>query len=210
MKIKLCIAEDQELLARSLQVVLNMEPDFEVVGIADNGLKAIELCEHMAPDIVLMDIHMPVMDGIEATKQIKQRWPHIKVIALTTFQDAAYAANVLNSGAEGYILKAIDPEDLAAGIRLVSRGETLITQDVLRMLFNTETKKLWANNRFGLTERELEVLSCLSYGLSNREIAAKMLLSEGTVKNYISNIYTKLEVDNRALAVKKAVDEGLI
>lgn len=207
---RIVIADDQELIRESLSIVLNMEEDIEVVGMAQNGQIAVELCEKQQPDVVLMDIHMPVMDGILATRKIKNRWPQIRVIILTTFQELDYVVEALDIGAEGYLLKAIHPKDLAAGIRLVSRGGTLISQEMARMLASqlkhAEPKSL----KHGLSEREQQVLECLSQGLNNRETAEKLYLSEGTVKNYISSIYSKLEVRDRLQAVKKARDEGIV
>lgn len=208
--VRLLLVDDQELIRESLSIVLNMEEEIEVVGAAENGRIAVELCESHQPDVVLMDIHMPEMDGIVATRIIKERWPQIRVIVLTTFQELEYVVEALNIGAEGYLLKAIHPKDLAAGIRLVQRGGTLISQEMARMLASqlkhSEPKIL----KHGLSERELQVLDCLSQGLSNRETAEKLFLSEGTVKNYISSIYSKLEVRDRLQAVKKARDEGMV
>lgn len=207
---RILIVDDQELIRESLSIVLGMEEDIEVVGIAQNGQIAVELCEKQQPDVVLMDIHMPVMDGILATRKIKESWPQIRVIILTTFQELDYVVEALDIGAEGYLLKAIHPKDLAAGIRLVSRGGTLISQEMAKMLASqlkhSEPKSL----KHGLSEREKQVLECLSQGLSNRETAEKLFLSEGTVKNYISSIYSKLEVRDRLQAVKKARDEGIV
>lgn len=207
---RILIVDDQELIRESLSIVLGMEEDIEVAGMAPNGQIAVEMCEKLQPDVVLMDIHMPVMDGIIATRKIKNSWPQVRVIILTTFQELDYVVEALDIGAEGYLLKAIHPKDLAAGIRLVNRGGTLISQEMARMLASqlkhSEPKSL----KHGLSEREQQVLECLSQGLSNRETAEKLFLSEGTVKNYISSIYSKLEVRDRLQAVKKARDEGIV
>ncbi|MNB72817.1 Response regulator protein VraR [compost metagenome] len=217
-KISVLIAEDQDLIRKSLGIVLGMNPDIEVSGMAANGRDAVELAESLLPDVVLMDIHMPVMDGVEATREIKAKLPEVKVIILTTFQEMDIVTGALNAGAEGYILKAIDPADLAGAIRLVRRGETMITQEVARALFarslsgssGRTDEAAPAKEAFGgLTERELQVLRCISDGLANRQIAERMYLSEGTVKNYISSIYSKLNVQNRASAMRKAAEEGL-
>ncbi|MNV60563.1 Response regulator protein VraR [compost metagenome] len=217
-KIRVLIAEDQDLIRKSLGIVLGMNPDIEVSGMAGNGRDAVALAESLLPDVVLMDIHMPVMDGVEATREIKAKLPEVKVIILTTFQEMDIVTGALNAGAEGYILKAIDPADLAGAIRLVRRGETMITQEVARALFarslsgssGRTDEAVPAKEAFGgLTERELQVLRCISDGLANRQIAERMYLSEGTVKNYISSIYSKLNVQNRASAMRKAAEEGL-
>lgn len=225
--IKLLLVDDQDLIRESLHIVLDMDPDIQVVGLAENGNIAIQLCEKHQPDVVLMDIHMPVMDGVEATRQIKARWPHIRVIILTTFQEISYVVDALGSGAEGYLLKAIHPKDLAAGIKWVHQGGTLIPQDIAKMLIQqlkggggstsqaiggakNSATDVPRNDTYGLSERELQVLQCISDGLSNKEIAEKLFLSEGTVKNYISSVYSKMDVRDRIQASKKAHDEGML
>jgi DNA-binding NarL/FixJ family response regulator len=214
--IKVLIVDDQELIRASLSIVLGAETDFEIVGVAEQGQMAIELTKQLSPDIVLMDIHMPLMNGVEATAQIKKEFPQVKVMILTTFEELEYVRDALAAGAEGYLLKAIHPKDLAAGIRLVQHGGTLITQEIAKQLITQwinpaePVKEVNKKNNFRLTEREVEVLEELSNGSTNREIARKLYLTEGTVKNYISNIYSKLEVTGRHKAVFKAKEEGII
>ncbi|MDF2717084.1 MAG: DNA-binding response regulator [Paenibacillus sp.] len=209
-KIRVLIAEDMDIVRKSLGIVLGLSPDIEVVGGAENGRDAVDLINLVKPDVVLMDIHMPVMDGVTATERIKQEWSEIKVIVLTTFQDVQYVAGALNAGAEGYILKAIDPQDLAAAIRLVHRGETMISREAAKALFARPLDAAGLKStEYGLTDRELQVLRYISDGLANRNIADRMYLSEGTVKNIVSSIYSKLHVRNRASAIKKASDERL-
>jgi DNA-binding NarL/FixJ family response regulator len=212
--IKLVIADDQELIRESLSIVLDMDDEIEVVGLAENGAEAVALCQQHQPDTILMDINMPEMDGISATKMIKQRWPDIKVIILTTFQEINYVIDALAIGAEGYLLKAIHPKDLLAGIKLIHKGGTLLPQDLAKLLVqqinSPETSTQQENkNNYDLTEREEEVLQCIAVGLSNKHIAEKLFLSEGTVKNYISSIYHKLDVKDRFQAAFKAKQEGL-
>jgi DNA-binding NarL/FixJ family response regulator len=213
--IKVLIVDDQELIRASLSIVLGGETDFEIV-VAEHGQMAIELTKQLSPDVVLMDIHMPLMNGVEATAQIKKEFPQVKVMILTTFEELDYVRDALAAGAEGYLLKAIHPKDLAAGIRLVHHGGTLITQEIAKQLITQwinpvePVKEVRKNNNFRLTEREIEVLEELSNGSTNREIARKLYLTEGTVKNYISNIYSKLEVTGRHKAVFKAKEEGII
>lgn len=209
--------DDQELIRESLSIVLGGEADFEIVGLAEQGEMAIDLTKQLSPNVVLMDIHMPLMNGVEATSQIKSQFPEVRVIILTTFEELSTVRDALAAGAEGYLLKAIHPKDLAAGIRSVHHGGTLITQEIAKQLISQ-----WINpsdhaieekikkNNFGLTEREIEVLGELSNGATNREIARKLFLTEGTVKNYISNIYSKLDVTGRHKAVFKAKEEGII
>jgi DNA-binding NarL/FixJ family response regulator len=220
--LKLLLVDDQDLIRESLHIVLGMDPDIEVVGLAENGHVAVKLSEEVQPDVVLMDIHMPIMDGVEATRQIKATWPHIRVIILTTFQEIGYVVDALSAGAEGYLLKAIHPKDLATGIKWVHQGGTLIPHDIAKMLVQqardgggggSSEDKEESNVRtetYGLSERELQVLHSIADGLNNREIAEKLFLSEGTVKNYISNIYSKMDVRDRVQASKKAHDEGIL
>lgn len=230
--LRLLLVDDQELIRESLHIVLDMDPEIEVVGMAENGKIAMAMCESLQPDVVLMDIHMPEMDGVEATKLIKQRWPGTKIIILTTFQEITYVVDALSSGAEGYLLKAIHPKDLAAGIKWVHRGGTLIPQDIAKMLvervkggeagkphdthsvsgLSPEAKSDSGAKAdyYGLSERELQVLQCIAEGLNNKEIAERLYLSEGTVKNYISSVYSKMDVRDRIQATKKAQDEGML
>jgi DNA-binding NarL/FixJ family response regulator len=214
--IKVLIVDDQELIRASLSIVLGGESDFEIIGVAEHGQRAIELTKKYSPDVVLMDIHMPLINGVEATAHIKKEFPQVKVMILTTFEELEYVRDALAAGAEGYLLKAIHPKDLAAGIRLVHHGGTLITQEIAKQLITQwinpvePVKEVRKNNNFRLTEREVEVLEELSNGSTNREIARKLYLTEGTVKNYISNIYSKLEVTGRHKAVFKAKEEGII
>jgi DNA-binding NarL/FixJ family response regulator len=228
-EIKLLLVDDQDLIRESLHIVLDMDPEIKVVGLAENGAAALTLCEEHQPDVVLMDIHMPVMDGVEATRQLKTKWPHIRVIILTTFQEVNYVVDALSAGAEGYLLKAIHPRDLAAGIKWVSQGGTLIPQDIAKLLVkqlqsdaaqgsaggtvhagSVSDDAAVRTEVYGLSDRELQVLQSISDGLSNKEIAEKLYLSEGTVKNYISSIYSKLDVRDRIQASRKAHDEGML
>jgi DNA-binding NarL/FixJ family response regulator len=227
--LRLLLVDDQELIRESLHIVLDMDPEIDVVGMAENGRVAVQCCESHQPDVILMDIHMPEMDGVEATRIIKQRWPHIHIIILTTFQELSLVIDALSAGAVGYLLKAIHPKDLAAGIKWVFQGGTLIPQDIAMMLINQlknnpiaspsaeASLKLKAPNKdeaknsaYGLSERECQVLHYVSEGFNNKEIAKHLYLSEGTVKNYISSIYSKMNVRDRIQASKKANEEGMI
>ncbi|USK32892.1 response regulator transcription factor [Bacillus sp. F19] len=216
-KIRLLLVDDQELIRESLYIVLDMEPELEVIGLAENGQTAIELCEEQKPDVVLMDLHMPKVNGVEATEEIKRRWSDIRVIILTTFQEIDFVVDALAAGAEGYLLKAIHPKDLAAGIKWVFQGGTLIPQEIAQMLVRqlknplaVEASEKKSIPQYGLSEREVEILHCVSEGLNNREIAQRLFLSEGTVKNYVSSIYSKMGVRDRVQASMKAHQEGII
>ncbi|RUL50467.1 response regulator transcription factor [Lysinibacillus antri] len=212
------IVEDQELIRKSLKIVLESISDIRIIGMAANGEEAIQLCEWDNPDIVLMDIQMPVMDGVKATEVIKSQMPHIKVIILTTFQDITHVMNALNAGAEGYILKAVDPQFLVDGIKMVYHGGSLIPQELAKEVFQSihhsqvkDTIEHTSNeNAYDLNQQELKVLKFLAQGLSNKAISERMFLSLGTVKNYISNIYSKLNVKNRSSAITKAIEESII
>lgn len=211
--IKVLIADDQELILESLNIVLSMQEDIEIVGLAKNGEEAIQGCEQVQPDLVLMDINMPVMDGVAATAQIKKRMPGIKIIILTSYQEVEYVLAALSHGAEGYLLKAIHPTDLAAGIRVVHAGGTLITQEMANKMIkriNLNSSFAAKSNEYGLSAREIEVLHKLAGGLRNQDIAEALFLSEGTVKNYISTIYSKLQVNGRREAARKARESGIL
>lgn len=211
--IKVLIADDQELILESLHIVLSLEDDIEVVALARNGEEAIHGCEEFQPDMVLMDINMPVMDGVAATALIKKRLPDIKIIMLTSYKEVEYVLAALSHGAEGYLLKAIHPKDLAAGIRVVHAGGTLITQEMAGKMIKSMSMSHAStvkSNEYGLSARELEVLHKLASGLRNQDIAEALFLSEGTVKNYISTIYSKLHVKGRREAARIARDSGLL
>lgn len=208
--IKVLLVDDQELILESLNIVMSMEEDLQIVGLAENGEEALKGCEQLMPDIVLMDINMPVMDGVTATALIKQRFPAIKIIMLTSYKEVDYVLEALSHGAEGYLLKALHPKDLAAGIRVVQAGGTLISQEMASKMIKSINHTTRIHNEFGLTVREIEVLQKLASGLRNQDIAEAMYLSEGTVKNYISAIYSKLNVKGRREAARIARESGML
>lgn len=211
--IRLLLVDGQPSIRESLQAILEREKDFEVVGLAENGEQALEQCERLRPHVVLMDLHMPRMDGVEAAKLVKQKHPGVRVLIMTTFQETEKAVEALRSGADGYLLKSSEPQELSETIRLVHRGVMMIAQDVTNQLIQNygggalgeqpaePDKPLPPPS--GLTPREMDILQCLSKGLRYKTIAAKLYLSEGTVRNYASTIYTKLGVRNREEAVQK-------
>ncbi|MDQ0724741.1 DNA-binding NarL/FixJ family response regulator/signal transduction histidine kinase [Paenibacillus sp. W4I10] len=216
--IRLLIVDDQAFIRESLRTILEGHKDLNVVGLSEDGLQAIESCEQDQPQVILLDLDMPNMDGISATKIIKQKWPHIRILILTTFQDTEQALEVLRSGADGYLSKSIEPRELAETIRLVYRGGTLIDQEMSHKLFeklemdNTGTGVLKPKKteNFGLTSREMEILQLVCKGLRYKTIAAKLYLSDGTVRNYASTVYMKLGVRNREEAVQKAIEAGFL
>lgn len=216
--IRLLIVDDQPFIRESLQTILEGHKDLQVVGLAEDGEQAIELCEQYQPQLVLMDLDLPHMDGISASKKIKQTWPHIRILILTTFQDTEQALDVLRSGADGYLLKSIEPRELAENIRLIYRGGTLIDQEMSHKLFEkleidkneNELLKAKTTGNSDLTAREIEILQLVSKGLRYKTIASKLYLSDGTVRNYASTAYMKLGVRNREEAIQKALEAGFL
>ncbi|MBL4962944.1 hybrid sensor histidine kinase/response regulator transcription factor [Bacillus halotolerans] len=214
-QIRLCIVDDHSFIRESLHTILDGQEDLQVVGMAEDGERALELCERLKPDVVLMDLEMPNLDGIHATKMIKEKWPDIRVLILSTFQNTERAKEIIRNGADGYLLKSIASRELAESIRLVYRGGTMINHDLFHRIWeeNEETGSFESKSdgkEYGLTKRELEILELLSQGSRYKTIASKLYLSNGTVRNYASNLYEKLGVKNREEAVQKAKDTGLL
>ncbi|QWU45879.1 hybrid sensor histidine kinase/response regulator transcription factor [Bacillus sp. NP247] len=213
--IRLCIVDDHSFIRESLHTILDGQDGLQVVGMAEDGEQAVELCERLKPDLVLMDLEMSNLNGIRATKIIKGKWPDIRVLILSTFQDTKRAKEIIRNGADGYLLKSIDSRELAESIRLIYRGGTMIDQDLFHKMWdgNDEEESVGLKSdgkEYGLTKRELEVLNLLSQGIRYKTIASKLYLSNGTVRNYASTLYDKLEVKNREEAVQKARDTGLL
>ncbi|MCY9516227.1 helix-turn-helix transcriptional regulator [Paenibacillus apiarius] len=216
--IRLFIADDEQLTRESLHFLSEKEQGLIVSGTAANGREAIERIAgaEEEPHVVLMDIRMPVMDGIAAAREIKDRWPHIKLMMLTTIDEMEHAVQAIEAGAEGYLLKSIHPQELFAMIRLVSRGSTFVPQSLARAMTEqikqgrpegagmAAAEDVPAEDPFGLTEREREVLHYLAEGMKYREIAARLYLSEGTVRNHVSSLYAKLGVHDRLSAANAA------
>jgi DNA-binding NarL/FixJ family response regulator len=208
--IRVLIAEDQEIVRRGLKTLLAIKPDLQIVGEADNGQRAIQLieslqAEFLPPDVVLMDIRMPVMDGVEATRLICEKFPGMKILILTTFDDAKYVAEALRFGAKGYLLKDTPTEELAEAIRSIHKGYTQFGPGIVeKMIANVavaETdKQQLPPGMTELTDREREILLMIAKGASNREIAQAIFLSEGTVRNHISNILARLNLRDRTQA----------
>jgi len=196
--LKILIVDDDALIRDSLKILLGLEDDIEVVGTASNGQEAFDLVREKGPDIVLMDIRMPIMDGVLGTKLIKENFRDIKVVILTTFKDDEYIKEAVKNGAEGYILKNQSSDSIVEGLRAVYKGNTVFEKDVVNVITSMfENKKKKKPEDFNLTEREVEILTLLSEGLSNKEIAEKMFLSDGTVRNYITTLLEKLQLRDR-------------
>ncbi len=212
--IRLLIVDDQPFVRESLRTLLDRYEDLTVVGLAEDGNQAIDLCGRLQPHVILMDLDMQHMDGVEATKKIKQQWPHIRILIFTTFQDTEQALESLRNGADGFLLKSIETLELANTIRLIHKGGTLIDQGMSHKIFEKfdeqkETPQSKAT-AYELTAREIEILQLVAKGLRYTTIASRLYLSNGTVRNYASTAYTKLGVRNKEEAVQKALEIGII
>ncbi|WPK13845.1 response regulator transcription factor [Lysinibacillus louembei] len=208
--IRVLIADDHHVVRRGLLFFLKTQKDIEVVGEAKNGVEAVQLVKEVQPDIVLMDLVMPELDGIQATKRIKALYPTIKILMLTSFADKDHVLPAIDAGASGYQLKDIEPDDLVHTIRQIMRGENMLHPEATTQLeegLREEEQKLHVLNP--LTPREQDVLAELTKGKSNREIAASLFVTEKTVKTHISNIFAKLQVQDRTQAALYAVKHGL-
>jgi DNA-binding NarL/FixJ family response regulator len=217
MSIRVVLVDDQPLLRQGYRMVLSAQDDLEVVGEAADGAAAVRAARELRPDVVLMDVRMPGTDGIEATRQIVQQTPEVRVIILTTFDVDQYAFSALRAGASGFLLKNVPPDDLLSGIRAVATGDAVIAPTMTRRLLDTFAAHLpdgpeaVPRNRVldVLTDREREVFTLVATGLSNREIASSLTLSEATVKTHIGHILTKLHLRDRVQAVILAYRTGL-
>jgi DNA-binding NarL/FixJ family response regulator len=200
--IRILIVDDQHIIRQGIKSMLECSPDLQVIGEAENGQKAIDQIAILQPDIVLMDIRMPVMDGVAATQAISQSYPQTKVIVLTTFDDDEYVSQAMRLGAKGYLLKDTEPDEIASAIRAVYKGHTQLGPGLLeKVLLVPETISNPPPPELELlTPRELEVLRLIASGANNREIAHALFLSENTVKNYVTNILSCLNVRDRTQA----------
>ena len=208
--IRVLIAEDQTLVREGLRTILELEVGFEVVGEAADGREAVERAVRLRPDIVLMDVRMPVMDGVAATAQIAAALPDTRVIILTTFDHDEYVFEGIRAGARGYLLKDVPASELLRTIRRVHRGEDAIQPSIAtRLVAELARRRSPAAPHEPLSERERDVVRLLAEGLSNREIAERQALGEGTVKNHVSTILDKLQATNRTQAARIARERGL-
>jgi DNA-binding NarL/FixJ family response regulator len=214
--LRVLIVDDHALFRRGLQMVLKQEPDIDVVGEAEDGHEAVQKAEELMPDVILMDVRMPKRSGIEATRQVKERLPHVKILMLTISDEEGDLYDAIKAGASGYLLKEISIDEVADAIRAVWAGQSKITPSMATKLLAEfaamskraeETRQLPAPR---LTEREMEVLRLVAQGLNNRDIAKDLFISENTVKNHIRNILEKLHLHSRMEAVVYAVREKLL
>jgi NarL family two-component system response regulator LiaR len=211
-KIKVVIVDDHEVVRQGLRGFLEVQEDFELVGEAGDGITAVEMVKKVSPDVVLMDLVMPRLDGIEAIRQIKANNPNTKVIALTSFTDNNKVFPAIQAGASSYLLKDISPNNLAEAIRAAYRGEARLHQDITRKLMEqlaSSASSTHSTKIDGLTERELEVIRLVAQGRNNSEIARLLVISEKTVKTHVSNILSKLHLDDRTQLAIFAIKNGL-
>jgi len=214
--IKLIIADDHKLFREGLKALLSVTDDIEVIGEAEDGDSVLKRCSLQQPDIILMDINMPGLNGIQATQTILEKYPQIGIIMLTMLEDDTSIFNAMRAGARGYLLKGADPNEVLSVIRAVAEGQALFGPAIAaRVLgyFKALSTNLNPNQTLApfpeLTERELEVLRLISQGLNNQEIAQKLFLSPKTVRNHITNIFSKLQVADRAQAIVRARKAGV-
>lgn len=206
MMIKVLLVDDQGLIRQGLRVLLELEPDLEIVGEAENGEQAINLVAKFQPDVVLLDIRMPIMDGVAATREIQKRFAKTKILVLTTFDDDEYVSAALQNGAMGYLLKDTPSEELAVAIRAVYKGYTQLGPGIVKKLLTQFSSGILTqsppvpSSLAELTPREKEVLRLIATGASNREIAQQLYISEGTVKNHVTNILNRLNLRDRTQA----------
>ena len=206
--IRVLIVDDHAMVRKGLVAFLKNQPELELIGEACDGQEAIEACEQNQPDVILMDLVMPELGGVAATRAIHQRWPHVQVIALTSFQEKELVQDALQAGAIGYLLKNVSGEELAEAIRQAHSGRPTLAPEAVQALIQppSEVESLAAN----LTRREHEVLALLAKGMSNPEIAGQLCISRATVKVHISNILSKLGVASRAEAISLAIQNKLV
>lgn len=212
--IRVLLCDDQDIVLEGLQTILKAEPGIEVVGVAQEGSQAIELVPQVQPDVVLMDLKMPGMNGIQATRKIREQYPQVRVLVLTTYDADEWVFDAIRGGASGYLLKDTPRDELIEAIKGTAAGKTHVDPNVAGKLFThiTQSRPAMPETSIGetLSDREREVLRLMTRGFSNADIAQELFLSEGTVKNYVSSIFTKLGVSDRTQAAVIALRYGLV
>jgi two-component system, NarL family, response regulator LiaR len=201
--LKILIVDDQALARDGLELIVGASPDIEVIGTAENGADALEKVEELAPDLVLMDLKMPVMNGVQATRRIRERFPNVKVLVLTTYDADEWVVDAIRAGASGYLLKDSPRDEIVAAIQRTAKGEAAVSAQVTETLYRVVQHGTPKDSTLAetLNERERQILSLLANGLSNAEIAERIHLAEGTIRNYVSTIFTKLDVSDRTQAL---------
>lgn len=207
-KIRVLLADDQSILADGIKSVLSSCEDIEVVGIASDGFEALDLLEKCLPDVILMDIRMPNMNGVIATQEVKRRHPEVKVLILTTFDDSDYILNAINNGASGYLLKDTSSAALIDAIKNAYAGDTILPAKIARRIADaarmvSSDREIKIKRCFGLSDREVEIALMIYEGFTNKQIASALKLTDGTARNYISAIYEKVGASSRSEAVEK-------
>ncbi len=210
-KIRILLAEDHQIVREGVKLLVNAQPDMEVVGEADNGLAVIELCGELKPDLVLMDISMPELNGFKATKKLKETCPEVKILALTRHTDDGYIQQVIKAGANGYVLKQSAPSELINAIRAVAFGKSYLDPTLTQNVVNSFAGAARALRGMGtntLSDREVEILRLIAWGYSNKEIAARLDLSVKTIEAHKANAMKKLNMNNRIDIVRFALLQG--
>lgn len=207
---KILIADDHLIIRQGLRLILETEDDFELVGEASDGAEALQRCADLHPDVVLMDLRMPGMDGITAIEKLRQSQPEIAVVILTTFNEDELMLRGIRAGAKGFLLKDTNRAALFDTIRAAARGETLLKPEIMARLLDVASAPATPASPFNLTEREKEVLAAVALGERSKEIAVKLSITERTVKAHLASIYQKMGVDSRAGAIAVAAQHGLL
>ena len=213
--IRLVIVDDDALVRGGLSTILGLQPDIDVVGEAADGRQAIQLCNELTPDVVLMDVRMPGMDGIQATKELARDGSPTRVLVVTTFENDDYVYGALHAGASGFVLKRVKPEELIQAVRIVAQGESMVFPGMLRQMVARNHQPVDAADRrtqlvASLTDREAEILRMLAEGSSNAEIAEQLVLAVHTVKSHVAHVLSKLEARDRTQAVILAYETGFV
>ncbi|NWG03501.1 MAG: response regulator transcription factor [Syntrophaceae bacterium] len=211
--IKVMIVDDHIVVREGLKQLIGLEDDIEVIAEADNGLECLNLLEKTSPDLIFMDVRMPGISGIETSRLICQKYPHIKIVMLTIYEDDKYVAEALQAGAKGYILKKVNRDELTKVIHHVMEGQAFLDPAVTAAVvnrFKPRTMSFKEGERAQLTQRELEVLKCMVAGYTDRKIGESLFISEHTVRTHIKSLYRKLGVSSKSRAVAKAIQDGLI
>jgi DNA-binding NarL/FixJ family response regulator len=211
--IRVLICDDQDLVCEGLKAILSTDADIGVLGVANDGAQALDMIPSLSPDLVLMDLKMPLMNGIQATRRIRQEFPQVKVLVLTTYSEDQWVFDAIRAGAAGYLLKDTPREGLIAAIKGTAAGKSHVDPEVAGKLLDHIAHKTASPDTAlieSLSEREREVLRLLARGLSNSDIASRLFLSEGTVRNYVSAIFSKLEVTDRTQAAVLAIRFGVV
>ena len=208
--IRVAIVDDQPLFTDGLGRIVGAQPGLEVVGTAHDGESGVKMCAELRPDVILMDINMPIMDGVTATGKIRDILPEAKILILTVNADDVHVFQGIKAGATGYLLKDCTPDDLSRAIRTVHAGDTIMAPEIARKMLLAFEEADQEPSAPRLTERELEIITALAHGQGNKQIARGLHISEKTVRNHISNIYKKLHIYDRTQAVLYAIREGLV